>query len=438
MKKQAFILAVVAAIISGMIDGNSYASSVATTLSGSASMESGQIQSAWHRESQFTHRWLFRNFVNFTGTCLINDNIRIVAGATGKMWYESFPDEKLTLSPMSPRTPMTTFYITQASGAFSFFGEKDNPLLQFELGYFPFKYNSNARNLGEYLFRSGTYPPILFTDIDKAYERLAGTRLSLNLFNNSLHLHQLFTQELQLPSFFDFSLSYLLDYSCANIITVGGGVMFSRLISTNSKVTTPIASQTAFTDPSAPDSIGRYTFQGTKIMARLCFDPKRLFFSSDDFSFLGPEDLKLYGEAAILGLKDYKGDQGAEYYSHNWKRTPIMAGFNAPGFTFLDVIALELEYSQWDRPNAMKNVLEFGYPIPDNPQNPNIDYNANNWKWSVYAKKTFFDHFSVLALFARDHLFHFSPRDEQRMSDREEMLRTNKDWYWVLKFGYTF
>jgi hypothetical protein len=438
MKKSVFVMTLVAGIFFCMAVCKADSISVTTKLTGSASMESGEIESAWHKDQQFNHRWLLRNFVNLTGTCYINDNIRVIAGATGKMWYETFPDEKLTQSPMSPRKPMTSFYINQASGIFSFFGGKDNPLLQFELGYFPFKYNPDARNLGEYLFRSGIYPPILFTDIDKAYERVAGTRLSLNLFNNSLHIQQLFTQEVQLPSFFDFSLSYLLDYDFKKIVTVGGGIMLCRLISTNASVTTPKASQTAFFDSSAPDSIGRYTFQGTKLMVRFSFDPKRLLFPSGNFLFFGKEDLKLYGEAAILGTQDYKGDLGAEFYKQMWKRTPIMLGFNAPGFNLLDVIALETEYYQWDRPNAMKNVLENGYPIPDNPQNPDINYNADNWKWSVYAKKMFFSHFSILALMARDHLFHFSPTDEQRMSDREEMFRTNADWYWVLKFGYNF
>jgi hypothetical protein len=438
MKKSSLIAILGAIFFSRMTMCEADTSDITTKLSGYASMESGEIESAWHQTSHFNDRWLLRNFVNLTGTCNIRDNIRIVAGATGRMWYETFPDAKLSLSPMSPRKPMTTFYLDQASGIFSFWGEKNNPLLQFELGYFPFKYNPDARDLGEYLFRSGIYPPIVITDIDKAYERVEGTRLCLSLFNNSLHIQQLFTQEVQLPSFFDFSLSYVMDYDFKKIFDIGGGIMFCRLISTNTDVTTPKVSQTAYSDESAPDSVGRYTFQGTKLMARFSFDPKRLFFSSENCMFLGKEDLKFYGEAAVLGVKDYPGDPGAHYYSEAWKRTPIMLGFNAPGFTVLDVIALETEYYQWDYPNAMKNVLENGYPIPDNSQNTDINYNADNWKWAVYAKKTFFKRFSILALFARDHLFHFPPADEQRLSDREEMFRTNADWYWVLKFRYNF
>ena len=48
-----------------------------------------------------------------------------------------------------------------------------------------------------------------------------------------------------------------------------------------------------------------YTFAGTKIMARFSFDMKGLIPADSLFGLLGKEDLKLYGEATILGLKNY-------------------------------------------------------------------------------------------------------------------------------------
>ena len=65
-------------------------------------------------------------------------------------------------------------------------------------------------------------------------------------------------------------------------------------------------------------------------MARVCFDFKK-FFNTNIF---GDQDLKLYCEAAILGVKDYK-----LYYNNLVQRIPVMVGFNVPAFKILDLIA---------------------------------------------------------------------------------------------------
>ncbi len=88
-------------------------------------------------------------------------------------------------------------------------------------------------------------------------------------------------------------------------------------------------------------------------MARASFDIKGIF----PMDFLGEEDLKIYGELAILGLKDYPG-----HYNDFSKRIPMMLGFNLPffgllnlflpRFTKLDVLKLELEYQGTDVPKG--------------------------------------------------------------------------------------
>ena len=57
------------------------------------------------------------------------------------------------------------------------------------VGYFPYKYNPEARNLGEYLFRSGTYPVYLTNDYDFPLARVAGLRYGLNFSNDLLGIH---------------------------------------------------------------------------------------------------------------------------------------------------------------------------------------------------------------------------------------------------------
>jgi len=44
--------------------------------------------------------------------------------------------------------------LKESQGIYSF-GDLDQPWLQLAAGYFPFKYNPQASNLGEYLYRSG-------------------------------------------------------------------------------------------------------------------------------------------------------------------------------------------------------------------------------------------------------------------------------------------
>jgi hypothetical protein len=111
----------------------------------------------------------------------------------------------------------------------------------------------------------------------------------------------------------------------------------------------PRPEETTPTDPSDddrvavpdPDNLGDtifYSLAGGKVMARFAFDPKPLLPFGDK---LGDKDLRLYGEAAILGIKDYpaKIDSSRENgelklvkigYDKIGERIPVMVGFNAP------------------------------------------------------------------------------------------------------------
>ena len=59
--------------------------------------------------------------------------------------------------------PLWDLYLTRAEGQYSL-GDTSKPWLQFGLGYFPFKYSPDARNLGEYLLRSAVYPNCITTE----------------------------------------------------------------------------------------------------------------------------------------------------------------------------------------------------------------------------------------------------------------------------------
>ena len=152
--------------------------------------------------------------------------------------------------------------------------------------------------------------------------------------------------------------------------------------------------------------------------------------------FFGPEDLKVYGEAAILGVKNYQ-----LYYDTLSQRLPFMIGFNFPAFKFLDVLAWEFEWYGSPYPNNYQNAFSIQpkpRPIPDSPQQGYTanDYQHDNWKWSVYAKRTIANSFSVIGQVARDHF-----RAHIKLPynvEREEGLTKPNHWYWMLKVAYGF
>jgi hypothetical protein len=118
-----------------------------------------------------------------------------------------------------------------------------------------------------------------------------------------------------------------------------------------------------------------------------------------------------------------------------------MLGFNFPAFKALDVLSLEFEWYGCPYPNSYKNRLGPGsnvsYPVPDFSERPNVDYHADNWKWSVYLKRTFFDeHFGIVLQFARDHIRNQTLVNEAY--DYEEALSLNRQWWWMMKFVAQF
>jgi hypothetical protein len=74
-------------------------------------------------------------------------------------------------------------------------------------------------------------------------------------------------------------------------------------------------------------------FSGTKVMARLDWHPLKTFNVQSDF--FGKEDLRIYGEAAILGIKNYPTDYTGLGYNNLLERIPVMAGINLPTHPFI-------------------------------------------------------------------------------------------------------
>ena len=323
----------------------------------------------------------------------------------------------------------------------------DNGFLKMILdaGYFPFKYNNSVRNLGEYLFRSGTYPQYIINEVDFPMARLMGLHLD-GAIGEKFDFDVLLTTNIEWTAIGDVNLSGLFAWRPHPLLEIGLGGSWCSMISVDLDYTTPPDTVGTHTRYKAKPSnrndtaLYNYTFAGHKVMARMAFDLKQILPGKDVF---GEEDLKLYTEAAILGVLDYPASMdGKTNYDTLWQRIPVMVGLNIPTFKLLDVLSLEVEWFGNQYVNNLNPLIFDNQPVPlssfqgetdvDNYRNKHDD----DVKWSVHAKKTIAGNFYIMAQFASDHIRWY--RLDYTKMDGKEALRGLDQWYYTFKFGYAF
>jgi hypothetical protein len=325
-----------------------------------------------------------------------------------------------------------------------------------ELGYFPFKYNPQSTNLGEYLFRSGTYPGCLISGFEHSIDRpkLAGVHVSYVL-GSTVRLRQdlIVNTELEMYPYRDINLTYIATPSFGRLFNFGLGVELARFISVDplktsigldTKYETMYDPKIGYIDTVSGDTI-RYTFKGTKFMCRATFDFKELFGGGE--GLFGSEDFKLYGEAALLGVKNYAG------WYENWKeRVPMMVGFNIPTFKLLDVLSIEIERYTSPYVNSQDNVWKGSSSVPYIAKNSTTFPNYNrDWndslaqtdddiKWSIYASRKIGKYLRISAQAASDHTpkIWYSPHPAPQSARYNDMVPKSKDWYFMMRLAFLF
>ncbi len=303
-------------------------------------------------------------------------------------------------------------------------------------GYFPYKYNPDSRNLGEYLFRSTAYPQTLTTEFDFSFARLAGlyAKSNYNLGIHNFNLDFIANINTEWMAIGDLNLTFIGSYNLAGVFEIGAGAFLGSVVSADEKTTTPQSDASRYLE--GTDTSKCYTFRGTKVMGRFSFDPKKLL----PFPVFGSEDLKLYTEAALLGVKNY----GVALHSPVWynsilERIPVMIGFNVPTFKLLDVLSIEGEWWGNRYPNSMQGIVDDGLPLPFLEGTQEIDstkYKEDNIKWSVFGAKSFARYYRISFQAASDHMRTFAW--DWNRQDWEESLRSPKKWYVVVRFGISF
>jgi hypothetical protein len=397
------------------------------------------------------------------------------------------------------KLPVPSFYFHEVQGTYDW-GEAAKPYLSLAFGYFPYKYNPDSRNLGEYLFRSGTYPPYIINNFDFPMARLLGAHVTGRVTpfaGLDLEGQLLLTSETQMVPTKDFTLTFLPKAAIGNgFAEIQGGISFSHLISVDHKRTQPRDSRTLYLTNVVKDTAGfivsadsnYYTFAGTKLMARFSLDPLKALKSNDDpRSLLWKEDLKLYGEGAILGMQDYPQNANQTIaYDSMWQRTPVMLGINLPTQQFaseclvpwllgaglepdnsqkgarclqfglvglvlgagswfgdqflgwhsrLDLISFEWEYFGWKYADDYTSVFDNMIPAAMERQ-PGVDYAKDDTKWSLYIKKDFLKVFSFRMQLARDHMRPIS--NDSKAAYKSPATTYPDHWYWMAKMSYGF
>jgi hypothetical protein len=338
------------------------------------------------------------------------------------------------------------FWVKQAKGEYRFGGfDAETFPLQIDLGVFEYKYNPDVRNLGEYLFRASAYPVFFLNWFDGAFYRMAGFKATthpVDWFNfDALLFSELYQFPLQ-----DFSLAGVATFKIGRVGQFGAGIDFNRLFSIDGMHTSPttgsgssITNNIYYQDSVGADASDNpiyanpkyYTFQSTKVAFRGSFDIKGFF----DWPIFGPEDFKLYGEAAILGLKNYPTQNPGThvtFYANMSQRSPVMVGFDIPTLRILDVLSIELEYLKSPFVPSSYNVFSQGMPIP---YYSSTGSSVQDTKWSFYLKKRL-GAFMVVAQAARDHYQPFST--DIASVERTDVMTGGKDWWWTVKLQYGY
>ena len=352
-------------------------------------------------------------------------------------------------------------YISEARFTYTL-GEKEKPMLEMTGGLFHYNYDANIKDLGLYLLRGSVYPGFLMSGFETKEVVPIANVLGLWLHNTSGTLSNDFivNSETEVKPYFDLSVAYIGKAKVAQCLTLGAGVNFYRLIANDGEVSHhpfkaafekndaqglhPYDREFIYADTVAQAHDGLaavvdttfFGFDGTKLMADFEFDPKP-FLGGGAF---GPDDLKFYGEAAVMGLNFDKGHKAI--YGKLANRLPIVLGFNFPMFGLLDHLSAEVEWygakfrdDLWRLEPANGNDRPIS-PIPFDLDGTMKSYTRDNLKWAVHAAKTIQGHFKVSGQIANDHFRPFGTAGTD--PTYEVATSTLKDWYWMTKIAYFF
>jgi hypothetical protein len=344
--------------------------------------------------------------------------------------------------------PFWVGFLTEARFTYSAADFAENGGFRLNLGTFGYNYNPDSKNLGVYLLKGYVYPGTIvsgYADLFAVPAARTGALATYKVggFTNDL----LVNVETDEKPLYDISVGDVATIKAGAGFEFGAGVNFYRLLANDKKATSPGKDcQSSFLGPYAgsgpnvkgqdnacfiveKDSAGNPldtitgSLSGTKVMARFRMDPKAWFGGAGS---MGADELVLYGEAALIGVKDYP-----ILYDDKLRRIPVMVGFNWPTWGLLN-LSTEVEYY------ASKNSSD-NLPPQNGSWLPGIvgppGNKRDDWKWSVNASKVVLGNIFLGLQVANDHL---RLGGTHNTATGQEAMRTPQDWYWAFKTAYFF
>jgi hypothetical protein len=156
------------ALCAGMCHGeDSSAVRLKITPSGFASMEFGDIvKGGVNSKTNLAtdNTWMKNLTAGLSVNAALSERNFLDIGMEMQM-YNDFPITYALLT--YPEFRYLYFYPYFSRAEYThLFGNVKNPYLTISAGYFPFKYDSDVKNLGEYLFRTGAYPQFILNEFD--------------------------------------------------------------------------------------------------------------------------------------------------------------------------------------------------------------------------------------------------------------------------------
>ncbi len=395
-------------------------------LTGYAAYQGGHVKSGTYAyENDINNYWLQKIYANIGIFKKVNDWLSFTTAM--EMQYRSSFKMGSTFLESQFFAPYA--YIDQARGDLKILNSEIIKL-NLTAGYFHFKYNEDVTNLGNTLFKSYSYPSaIMPNEFDFPLSRLAGADLYISAFDRKIFADILYTTSLHQFPLGDFSFTTILGSEPFRGITVKAGVQFERFLSVNVNLTSPYDAE--IEDPLTGKK-EKLTYAGVKAMGCLNLDLKKIIFGEEYPAIFGNEDLKLWLEGNVLGIENYDN-----FYNKIKERAPIAFGLKIPTFKILDILAVEAEWFGWKYPNSIERPVNSNKPFPEFQAANYLpeEWEDDDWKWSVYAKKDISD-ISLIVQFASDHLQLWSMRAVDQVF--RDNLTKPSEWYYQFKIQYRF
>ncbi len=405
----------------------------------------GHVVKGMQSGQKITMLPLNRNTITFESRATLRDLWIIDAGFKSILWWPfggegNMPHERVVRVEPS----LSNLALVRTFGENRFF----------RIGYFPYKYNKDAINLGEYLHRSGTYPGYLLSTENYelmcashtfgkypfrsgavpsqnnalmygAYTYLYGVHFRFSNLGGLIQHDATLSMATETRPVGDLTPGYELSLNTP-LFEFGMGVVYNHGISFHPSELKPKNRSNQYIDTTVQINgeiildTNYWSHRGVKAMARMALNVRH-FINSD---MLSPHDLRLFLELAVLGIENRP-----RYYNKLSERMPFMLGIHLPTFNLIDLLCVQLE--RYATPyNSFAPFDELSLPVWRDVQTP---VTRDDWKWSVRAQKKISALFSLHLQVANDHLR--TLRYDKKKSDIA-LTRSPSDWYYLLKFEF--